>query len=288
MRRTLSVLAVLTVGLLAGCAADVEPSVATEIVTVTAMPSTPTPTSASDPGPALAASFAELTARLGQPVGVSIMPVGGGEVVNLGEQTPQVAWSTIKVPLALAAQRKNGPSEAARAAIVDSDNASAEALWASLGTPDEASAAVTAVLREGGDGRSTVPSQRLRPEFTIFGQTSWALPDAAAFTAHLPCLPGAQDIVALMGQVSGNQQWGIELIPGRTTAVKGGWGPSVGGGYVVRQIALLTRRDGKQVAFALSTYAPGGTLGSGIAALNQVSQWVGRNLAALPGGRCAR
>lgn len=285
--------AVLAAGLV-GCSGDdaVRPT-ATEVVYVTG--STTAPSSAAAPSSSaaasprrtrLASSFTALSAQLSQPVGVSAVAVGGGEVVSFGDQVPQVAWSTIKVPLALAAQRKNGVLPAETPAIVDSDNAAAEQLWSSLGSPEQASQAVTAVLREGGDDTTVVPSQRSRAEFTVFGQTLWALADAATFTAHLPCLPDSDEVVGLMGRVSANQSWGIEVIPNRATAVKGGWGPSLDGGYVVRQIGIITRKDGKQTAIALSTYAPGASMGSGIAALNQVGEWIGANLVALPGGRC--
>lgn len=261
----------------------------TEVVYVSA---TPSGASASAAGPgavpaALAQSFGELGAQLAQPVGVALAPVGGGEVMTLGRIVPQVAWSTIKVPLALAAQRHNGgPLPAEGPAIRDSDNAAAEALWASLGSPDQAAAAVTEVLREGGDGTATVPAEKRRAEFTAFGQTVWSDAGAATFTAHLPCLPGSEQVLALMGQVSANQQWGLELIENRRTAVKGGWGPSEDGGYVVRQIGVLTKRNGAQTAVALTTHAPGASMDSGIAALNLVGTWLGRHLAALPGGRC--
>lgn len=288
----------------AGCTSDrsAAPQV-TEIKTVTGSPtqssapasasgsassSKPTakPTATAGDPAALRASFSGFADSLSQPVGVSIMAVGGGKVVSLGDQAPRVAWSTIKAPLALAAQRKNGITSAETAAIVNSDNGAAETLWASLGTPQQAAKAVTDVLREGGDKNTTVPSQRQRADFTIFGQTQWALNDAVTFTAHLPCLPGAEHVTSLMGQVAGNQNWGIEVIPSVSTAVKGGWGPGVSGGYVVRQIGLLTRKDGSQVAFALATYTPYSSMESGIAALNQVGDWIGERLDSLPAGNC--
>ena len=294
MRRGGSILlaAVLGGALVACSGDDAAGPTATEVIYVTGSQSVSA--SASVPSSAgkapskakLAARFTTLSATLGQPVGVSIAPVGGGDALSFGDQVPQVAWSTIKVPLALAAQRKNGVLPAEAPAIVDSDNGSAEALWASLGTAEQAAQAVTAVLREGGDQTTIVPSVKSRPEFTVFGQTVWALDDAATFTAQLPCLPDSGEVVGLMGRVSANQSWGIEVIPNRTTAVKGGWGPSPDGGYVVRQIGIVTRKDGKQTAVALSTYAPGASMGSGIAALNQVGEWIGANMAALPGGRC--
>ncbi|GAA3965047.1 hypothetical protein [Gordonia caeni] len=295
LRRSVGVLTILALGAgAAACSSDEQAAVVTEVVSVTASApadssETPPPTNSGNAGRGVAAlksGFAEFSAGLAQPVGVSIAPVGGGAVISLGDQDPQVAWSTIKVPLAVAAQRKNGRMPAEQPAIVDSDNAAAEQLWASLGTPEQAAQAVTAVLREGGDQTTVVPSERRRAEFSVFGQTVWALDDAASFTANLPCLPDSEYVISLMGQVSGNQTWGIEAIPGRTTAVKGGWGPGESGGYIVRQIGLLTRKDGLQTAFALSTYAPGASMGSGTAVLDQVGRWLGGRLASMPGGRC--
>lgn len=286
---------------LAGCSSGPSPvPTATEVVTVTgsaaaspsasssepnSKPKSKSKSSAGDPA-ALKASFATFSSGLSQPVGVSIVAVGGGNVVSLGDSVPRVAWSTIKVPLALAAQRANGISAAETSAIISSDNAAAETLWASLGTPEQAAKAVTAILREGKDTTTVVPAERQRAEFTIFGQTLWALNDAARFTAHLPCLPDAEHVVQLMGQVAGNQRWGVETISAGATAVKGGWGPGESGGYVVRQIGLLTRADGAQIAFALSTYAAGSSMETGIAALDQAGAWIGEHLDSMPAGNC--
>lgn len=297
--------AILVPAAAAGCARGGDQVAETVIEVVTAAPQSPSspqapasqsPSSApaSSPGavPAGAArlieEYDEFAGSLDSPVGVAIVPVGGGaEPILLGDQTPMVAWSTIKVPLALAAERKNGPSSAENAAIVNSDNSSAEELWASLGTNAEASAAVTAVLREGGDEHSDVPAQQLRPPYTIFGQTVWKLGDAATFTANLPCLPGSEQVVDLMGQVSGNQQWGVEVMRSpKSTAVKGGWGPGAQSGYDVRQIGLVTFRNGDRVAIAMATNAAGSSMDGGTGQLNSVARWLNQRLELLPRGSC--
>ncbi|MFE0749663.1 hypothetical protein [Gordonia sp. NPDC058843] len=299
MPKTRGIVVLSVLALLAGCATepDAEP-IDPVTVTVTADPSASTP---AGPGPSapnssasppasyggLAASFRTMAASTGLTVGIAIAPVGGSAVpaLTLGDETPRVAWSTIKVPLAVAAERANGPSPAARAAIVDSDNASAESLWSSLGGGQAAADSVTAVLRDGGDTTTVVPATQRRAGFTVFGQTVWSLPDAATFTAGLPCLPGARNVVALMGRVAGNQQWGIEIMPApRATAVKGGWGPGVADGYLVRQIGIVTFRDGQRAAVAMS--AVGGSMSGGIAALNSAANWLDANLVRLPRGRC--
>lgn len=231
-------------------------------------------------------SFDAMAKKLSAPVGLALVPVGGGDVVSLGDQTPGVAWSTSKVPLAVAAQRKNGPSTAETNAIVSSDNAAAETLWSSLGTPVQAAAAMTAVLREGGDKTTTVPSDRLRSEFSIFGQTTWALGDAATFAANLPCMAGSETVLSLMENVAGNQQWGLTAIEGRTSSVKGGWGPTAGSGYLVRQLGVLTLRDGRKVGVAMSTQTSAGSMEAGTAVLSAVGQWMSKHLSALPAGKC--
>lgn len=280
---------------LSGCASGDSESGPTSTVTVYATPSSSAPSassaSSSSPSsaanPALAASFQKVASGTGLRVGVAVAPVGEDSKATMvfGDRDPGVAWSTIKVPLAVAAERENGRSDAETNAIINSDNASAEELWASLGTAEEASAAVTAVLREGGNPDVTVPSQQLRAGFTVFGQTVWSLPDAATFTGHLPCMPGTEHVVSLMGQVAGNQQWGVEImrLP-KSTAVKGGWGPGVDGAYLVRQIGLITYRNGARSAVAMS--AVGGSMSGGIAALNAMANWLNQNITALPRGGC--
>ncbi|KAF0969516.1 hypothetical protein [Gordonia sp. YY1] len=299
--RSVAVALGFVVAVTAGCTTSADPAPITPVtVTVTSTPSTsvqPTPgqQGAGSPAPpvpasyrALAASFRKVASSTGLTVGIAIAPVGGYAVpaLTLGDTTPQVSWSTIKVPLAVAAERQNGPSPAADAAIINSDNVSAEALWSSLGGGQSAADAVTAVLRDGGDTTTVVPATQRRPGYTIFGQTIWALPDAATFTAHLPCLEGARSVLSLMGEVAGNQQWGVEVMSApRATAVKGGWGPGMSAGYLVRQIGLFTFRDGQRTAVAMS--AVGGSMTGGIAALNAVAAWLDTNMTRLPRGRCA-
>ncbi|GAB08764.1 hypothetical protein GOARA_021_00020 [Gordonia araii NBRC 100433] len=252
------------------------------------------------PGPAmdrataaLAKAYGSLNQRLAdvganQKVAIAILPVGSSAApIEFGDtRPPQVAWSTIKVPLVIAAERHHrGPMPASVAAITRSDNNAAQSLWASLGTDEQAAAAVTAVLRDGGDRRSRVPSTRKRPPYTIFGQTVWRIDDAARFTAGLVCFPDGERVKQLMGKVDGDQRWGAERMRAQTF-VKGGWGPGTGGGYTVRQLALIRHRDGAQTAVAMVTFGPGTTMSSGTAALNHVGSWLDQQARHLPRGFC--
>ncbi|MDV8022177.1 hypothetical protein [Rhodococcus sp. IEGM 1330] len=113
---------------------------------------TTTPAVETLPAADLAAEFGALESTAGGPIGLALVPVGGGPPTVLGTWTSGVAWSTVKVPLAVAALRRGGDAALAdaTAAIESSDNAAAEALWGSLGDSAAAAAAVESVLRQGG------------------------------------------------------------------------------------------------------------------------------------------
>ncbi|MGO9178411.1 MAG: serine hydrolase, partial [Candidatus Limnocylindrales bacterium] len=183
----------------------------------------------------LAADFAQLENKLHAVVGIAISAVGvGQDPIPLGDWESGPAWSTMKVPLTIAALREEGPptvTDAITAAITESDNAAAESIWEGLGDPITAAHKVETVLRETGDP-TTVQSQKVRPEFTAFGQTDWPLIDQARFISAAVCDTRNAPIFALMGEIERDQSWGIGTIPG--TRFKGGWGPSTSGSYLVR------------------------------------------------------
>ncbi|SDU55178.1 hypothetical protein SAMN04488548_1342075 [Gordonia westfalica] len=224
-------------------------------------------------------------------LGIAIVPVGGNQVISLGSLKAGRAWSTLKVPVSLAAQRKRGVAVAAMEdkAITFSDNDAAGELWGALGGGRASVDAVTAVLREGHDTRTHVSSEIDTPA-SYPGYTSWALRDQALFGAHLPCLPGSEQIIRLMSDVAPNQQWGIAKVgrnKGAVTAVKGGWGPatSKSGGHLVRQLGIITTTDG-QVAVSMAAIPRSGSFTDGTKMLTRLGNWLGKNLAELPKGRC--
>ena len=169
-----------------------------------------------------------------------------------------------------------------RSAIVNSDNAAAESLWASLGDPATAARKVEDVLREYGDP-TVVESQRLRPEFSAFGQTDWSLLNQATFVAGAVCDGRNGPIFDLMGQITSDQRWGIGNLPG--SQFKGGWGPSTSGSYLVRQIGVLPTRTGR-VAVAMAAQPASGSFTDGTQDLNQIAGWLKDHMEALPSGQC--
>ncbi|MBT0565610.1 hypothetical protein [Williamsia sp. CHRR-6] len=233
----------------------------------------------------VAASFRTLDAGLDAEVAVVV--VSGSRTLTFGVPMTGPAWSTIKAPLAIAAIGHGGGavSGLVRRALTASDNAAAEDLWTSLGTPTQAAAAVTAVLAQSGDTTTSVQSARIRTGFTAFGQTRWPLAAQARFARQLPCITGSASVIAAMREIEPGQQWG--LAGTGTVAAKGGWGPDPDGKYLVRQIALVSDAAGT-FGVALAARPRDGSFSSGTATLSALAQWVLANRAAFDGPTCQR
>jgi hypothetical protein len=144
------------------------------------------------------ASFDELAQISSATVGMVITPVGHGSspTLRLGDWCYiGPAWSTIKVPLAIAAiRRPTSDLSLVDAAITESDSAAAERLWTDLGEPETASSHVEEVLATAGD-LAKVQSRRVRPGFSAFGQTQWPLADQAMFMSIAVCDPRNDTVV---------------------------------------------------------------------------------------------
>ena len=225
---------------------------------------------------ALETSFQALATTAPANVGVAI--ARPDRTYSLGEWSTGVAWSTIKVPLAIAAMRSD-PSRAKRLVvkvITESDNAASEELWSRLGDPAEAARQVQAIIAQGGDTATAVESRRLRRGFTAFGQTQWSLDRQARFAAQLPVIPDAAEVVDLMRQLTVGQRWGLAA---KGLAAKAGWGPGVDGDYLVRQFGIVPTQSG-QWGVALAAAAHDGVFETGIEVVNALSDWV---LSRLPG-----
>lgn len=218
----------------------------------------------------LRATFEKVGRDTGATISVAWFDPVSSKIETAGSGQAWVAWSTSKVPVSVAvsqAGKAGAMAGSMSAALRQSDNAAAEALWQSLGTNDAARAqAVTHVLRQVGDNSTTVPSVRLRSGFTVFGQTPWTTASQVGFMMKLPCLAGSGPVVSNMGQVSGGQRWGMGSLPGAT--FKGGWGPGVSGGYLVRQMGWYQNSEGKRVPLAIAAQA--GSFDGGISVLNQL------------------
>ncbi|BAV39819.1 hypothetical protein [Mycobacterium ulcerans] len=222
------------------------------------------------PRAALEASFEQLCTALPATAGVAVALPDSGETCSLGSWSTGVAWSTVKVPLAIAALRSNPRRAAAwvTKAITESDNAAAEQLWSQLGDPLDAAQQVQAVIGTAGDECTRVESRRLRRGFTAFGQTPWRLDRQALFAAGLPGVADASPVIDLMRQLTERHRWGLAA---KGVAAKGGWGPGQDGDYLVRQFGIVPTGSG-HLGVALAAQAA--SFQTGVKALNRIADWL--------------
>ncbi|ORV63748.1 serine hydrolase [Mycobacterium gastri] len=231
------------------------------------------------PNPTLQQSFEELSATVPAIIGLAVAAPGRTDASALGRWSTGVAWSTIKVPLVIAALRRDRSraKDLAVNAITESDNVAAEVLWSQLGDPADAARQVQTVLREAGDADTVVESRRLRPGFTAFGQTRWPLDRQAWFAAHLPGLAGAVGVTDLMHQLCSDHRWGLAA---KGVAAKGGWGPGNAGDYLVRQFGFFPTESGYAgVALAAQT----AKFQTGVDVLNRMTDWLVNHFRELTG-----
>lgn len=270
--------------LVASCGTDAGGSSVQTSITEAAARSDTQQLSLTVPG-TLAAGFQELQIGTRGKIGMAVMAVGGDKMVTFGDWTTGPAWSTMKVPLTIAAQRKSSTSSsyAATAAITQSDNAAADTLWQSLGTAQEAAKAVEAVLREGGDTKTTVPATKTRSDASAFGQADWALAEQVRFAAELPCLPQSANVIDLMEQITSSQRWGLGEF--KEVEFKGGWGPDTSGSYLVRQFGLIHGSDG-QIAVAIAAQPDSGSFSDGITIVDRMATLLSEHIDELTGGSC--
>jgi hypothetical protein len=219
--------------------------------------------------------FDALARELGGRSGAAFS-VDDGPVTQVGSLTSGAAWSTIKVPLAIAALTTDTDALVARA-ITESDNDAARALWESLGPPAAAAAAVERVLASAGDADTRVEAEVVLPPYTSFGQTDWKLADQQRFAAGLSGAPGAEPVLQLMRRVIPEQRWGLPSIDSGA-AIKGGWGPDPPGRALVRQFGIFTAA-GRTVTAAIASEPDDGACESGAANLTRIAEWLSRESA---------
>lgn len=225
---------------------------------------------------ALKASFEQLAASVPASVGIAI--ARPDRTFSLGRWWSGVAWSTIKVPLAIAALRSDwlAAKDLVVNAITNSDNPASEELWSLLGDPVQAARRVQGIIAECGDTATVVESRRLRRGYTAFGQTQWNLQRQARFAAELCSIPDSADVIDLMRRLTAGQRWGLAA---KGFAAKGGWGPGTHGEYLVRQFGVVPTPSG-QWGVALAAEVHDGVFETGVDVLNTLSEWL---LGRLPG-----
>ena len=215
-------------------------------------------------------------------LGVALATSDG--TLSSGFVAPSPAWSTIKVPIAIAALRRDpGMHTDAAAAITVSDNDAAQRLYAQAGED-----AVNTVLSEMGLA-TAVNTAPIRPEFSTFGQTLLNVSEEATMAGNLACLTGAAPVIALMGQIESAQSYGLGAVAASGSAgaaFKGGWGPDPAGNYHVRQFGLIPRGDGIFAAVAITAVPTDGTYQTGQAMLDIAVSVLSQQAGDLPAAPC--
>jgi len=184
-------------------------------------------------------------------VGLAIGSPEGGLIETRGELRQSRAWSTMKVPVvvaAIAAGRANW--DTIEAAITRSDNDAALRLWHEL---DDGPAQVEALLRQAGDHDTTLEREPDPRGHSSFGRTVWSLSAAVTFygaLARAELLPSdhSDRILDAMRRVVPEQRWALGTLD-PPIPIKGGWGPreEPEGGYEVIQVGIA---DGAVIAIA--------------------------------------
>lgn len=203
---------------------------------------------------------------VGRHGGRATVAVGG---FTAGDNRPEPAFSTMKVPLAIAALRQSQAFYPdAEAAVTRSDNPAAHRMFGQVPT-----AGYEGVIREAG-ARTTTPAGYQMG-------TLWTTSDQAEFASGLRCVAGHEPVLDMMGRIVDYQHWGLGRIGG--ARYKGGWNYHEGG-HLARQFGLIPGPNG-DIAVAITAHSPKGYEGS-FAMLDELADGLSAMRGDLPTSRC--
>lgn len=186
-----------------------------------------------------------------------------------GDNRPEPAFSTMKVPLAIAALRQDQAFYPdAEAAVTRSDNPAAHRMFGQV-----PAASYEGVIREAG-ARTTTPAGYQMG-------TMWTTSDQAEFASGLRCVAGHEPVLDMMGRIVDYQHWGLGRVGG--ARFKGGWNHHEGG-HLARQFGLIPGPHG-DIAVAITAHSPKGHEGS-FAMLNELANGLNAMRGDLPTSRC--
>ena len=252
---TVAVLVVPLLGL-PGCSSGSAPHPSAAPPSASSRPSQPTSTASATSGPdrvrRITAAVARSAGARAASVVVAIAHPAQGELTEVGVETPVRAASTIKLLIyqARAARGPLSPADlrTAAAMIEHSDNAAATTLWRQAGGTSGLAAEVARLHL----GRTTPTTTLLEP------WDGW-LTTARDLTSELVQVvasPAASDreLLRLMRAVEPAQRWGVgRLAPAGQAAVKNGWVPVTGQGWVVSTTGCVGLGSADPVCLAVTT-----------------------------------
>lgn len=164
------------------------------------------------------------------------------------------AFGTIDVALGLAVlgdgKQPSDPDYLFNRALADNSRAADDALWAFLGTPEEAAEKTQEALRSYGDWRTSVPATSTVNREAPYLDTEWTLESQARVAGAMLC-----DYVAVHPVLSklndpADDPWGLQTIP--MAYAKGDWGTMGNGDTLVRQFGIMRLADSTQVGIAMA------------------------------------
>lgn len=235
-----SLLAVLTLFTVSACSSDPETEKASAPATASPAPNPDSVRTQLD-------RAVDKTARkYHAKVGVAIS--AGDDAIAVGDKGKGPVWSTIKVPIAIAALKDGADKSLVDLAIKESDNDAAYSLWSQVqwheGSADKA---VEELLEDYGSHADI--------HNTAFGCSTWSLKDQAVFGAELPCIEEADYVHKVLKDIVSWQK--IGLSKEERTRAKSGWGLDEDENeYTYRQFGVH-EVTGKRVGVALSVVTDG-------------------------------
>jgi len=239
-RLGVSLLAVLTLFTVSACSSDPETEKASAPATASPAPNPDSVRTQLD-------RAVDKTARkYHAKVGVAIS--AGDDAIAVGDKGKGPVWSTIKVPIAIAALKDGADKSLVDLAIKESDNDAAYSLWSQVqwheGSADKA---VEELLEDYGSHADI--------HDTAFGYSTWSLKDQAVFGAELPCIDEADYVHEVLKDIVSWQK--IGLSKEERTRAKSGWGLDEDENeYTYRQFGVH-EVTGKRVGVALSVVTDG-------------------------------
>ena len=199
-------------------------------------------------------------------VGVAVYD--GETDVYAGSVGVMPAWSTIKVPIAVAAQEyceydDETLQDLTSASIEWSDNDSATSLWTCIGPDEEASRIVGEEISKGGMSVEVEP---------YFGTTPWPVPAQARYAHHLGSLPDNHPVITEMHKIDPEHSYGLGTIDG--LPFKGGWSDADDGSWHSRQLGFTTVDD-KIYGIAIAARSVDGSEADCQEALGEIAGFLG-------------
>lgn len=200
---------------------------------------------------------------------VAVSVAGNGAQITAGDNAAYPAFSTMKVPLAIAALRQSpGFANDARLAITVSDNDAAYRMYNQVPGAESVK-----VIQQAGSATTTSAAYGM--------DTLWNTSGQAQFASGLRCVAGHEPVLDLMGQITPDQRWGLGQIGG--ARFKGGWNTHEDG-YVARQFGLVPGPNG-DVAVAITAFSHGGYAES-TQMLSELARGLDGMRGTLPTARC--